>query len=267
MIPPTVAPDLIPRDQWGRPVLDGVAYTRVSTLAKTLDDMSALTRWSGRQTAIGLAGSDDLIAAVATTSPDDKQTLNRLVERAQDRAKARRGADLGTAIHAATETLDRGGSLDGIPTAVRADAEAYRRLIDRAGLRPLAAEMFVVCEELHAAGTFDRLLRGPNRVLVADLKTSASADTAKYAALAWSVQIAVYAHARPWLPDRGLVGWTDVGLPEPDLARGLVVHVRQGAGEARLHSIDLTAGWDAARLAVDVRGWRARRDLARPVGV
>ena len=51
----------IPRDRWGRPLITPVGggkpepYTRVSTLAKTLDDKTALSKWMCRQTAIGLA--------------------------------------------------------------------------------------------------------------------------------------------------------------------------------------------------------------------
>jgi hypothetical protein len=47
----------IKRDRWGRPLItppDGgkpVPYTRVSTLAKALDDKTALMRWKQRQTA------------------------------------------------------------------------------------------------------------------------------------------------------------------------------------------------------------------------
>lgn len=252
----------VPRDRYGRPVLDGTTYTRASSLAKALDDQTALIRWASRQTALGLAASEDLVAAVATTSPEDRRTLDGLVEQAKERASSRRGATLGTAIHSATEALDRGQDLSRMPEKVRRDAQAYRAAIDARGLVPLAAEVFVVCPELLVAGTFDRLLRGPHRVVIGDLKTSASADTAKFAALSWAIQLAVYARSRPWLEGRGLVEWSELGLPEPDLARGLVIHVQQGTGTAVLHSIDLEAGWAAAQIAAEVRGLRALKDLA-----
>lgn len=70
-------------------------------------------------------------------------------------------------------------------------------------------------------------------MLIGDLKTSGSADTARYASLSWSIQIAVYAHSFPWLPGQGVVSWSDVGLPAPDLEKGLVIHVQQGTGLAR----------------------------------
>jgi hypothetical protein len=159
-----------PRDRWGRPVLEGRTYTRVSTLAKTLDDTRALLNWNARITALGLAKSEDLIAAVATTDPDDKKTLDKIVEQAKERAASTAKATIGTATHTATELVDRGEDLDDLPDKVKVDAHAYRAAIDAHGLVPLAAEMFVVCDEVNAAGSFDRLMQGPSRVLIADLK-------------------------------------------------------------------------------------------------
>lgn len=246
----------VPRDRWGRPTLGGRTYTRVSTLAKALDDTNALLAWNARQAVIGLARSHDLVALAATTDPADRTTLNKIVEQAKERAQSTAGASVGTATHSATELLDRGESLTGIPASIVADAHAYRDTIDRYGLTPLAAEMFVVCDEIGAAGSFDRLLAGPTRVMIGDLKTSANPDTAKWAGLAWAIQLATYAHAKPWLPDRGVVEWSDLGLPEPDLQRGLVIHIVQGTGQVRLHSVDLTIGWGAARIAETVLGAR-----------
>lgn len=256
----------IPRDRWGRPNLPGVGIcTRVSTLAKTLDDTGGLMKWGARMTAIGLAQSPDLSAEIAVTDPSQRSRIDALVGKAQDRARAGAGASLGTAIHGASESVDRGESIDHLPESIRKDAGAYRALIEAAGLVPLAAETFVVCDELAVAGSFDRLLQGPNRVVIADLKTSGSADTAKYAGLAWSIQLAAYAHAKPWLPGRGVVAWSEVGLPEPDRERGLVIHVQQGAGVARLYSIDLRVGWRAARMAAEVRALRKTKEVASPV--
>lgn len=256
----------IPRDRWGRPTIDGRTYTRASTLAKTLDDTRALLNWNARITAVGLARSEDLIAAVATTDPDDKKALDRIVEQAKERAASSAKATIGTATHAATELLDRGDDLDGLPDKVKADAQAYRAAMDAHGLRPLAAEMFVVCDEVNAAGSFDRLLAGPSRVLIGDIKTSGNPDTHKYAALAWAIQLAVYAHARPWIPGRGVVDWADLGLPQPDQQRGLVIHIVQGTGQVRLHSVDLTAGWVAAKLADEVLAMRKLKGVTTEIG-
>jgi len=248
----TLPPQDVPRDRWGRPTIDGRTYTRVSTLAKVLDDTRALLDWNARQAVVGLARSHDLIALAATTDPSDKTTLNKIVAQAKERAASTAAASIGTATHTATELLDRGDSIDGLPEAIQRDAHAYREAVTARGLHPLAAETFVVCDEVNAAGTFDRLYAGPSRVLIGDIKTSGNPDTHKYAGLAWAIQLAVYAHAKPWLPGRGVVEWADLGLPEPDKERGVVIHVVQGTGEVRLHSVDLAAGWVAAKLADDV---------------
>lgn len=256
----------VPRDRWMRPVIDGNTYTRVSTLAKTLDDMNALLDWNARITALGLARSEDLIAAIATTDPDDKKTLNKIVAQAKERAQSTAKATIGTAVHAATVLADRGQDLNGLPDKVKTDAHAYRAALDSHGLTPLAAELFVVADHVNAAGSFDRLLRGPNKVVVADIKTSANPDTAKWAGLAWAIQIATYAHGRPWLPGRGVVDWAELDLPEPDLNRGLVIHITQGTGTVRLYTVDLRAGWVAAQLAREVLDHR-KLQVATPIPI
>jgi hypothetical protein len=209
--------------------------------------------WKARQTALGIALSPDLIAAVATTDPGNKRALDAIVAQAEERAKSKAGATLGTAIHRATELADRGEALTYLPDTVRGPAEAYRATMAAAGLEPLAAEVFVTAHDVNAAGTFDRLLRGPNRTLIGDLKTSENADTAKWAGTAWAIQLATYAHGKPWTPSLGHCEWADLGLPEPDKERGLIIHIQPSTGTVRLYSVDLTAGWIAAKLADEVR--------------
>ena len=58
----------VPRDQWGRPIIvkqDGTVtgYTRISSLAKELDDQTGLTKWKSAMTAIGMV-SDEPIASM-----------------------------------------------------------------------------------------------------------------------------------------------------------------------------------------------------------
>ena len=63
--------DKIPRDRYGRPIIPPAAggkpkpYTRVTTLAETLDDRWTLERWKQRQVAIGLMLRRDLLNKVA----------------------------------------------------------------------------------------------------------------------------------------------------------------------------------------------------------
>ena len=99
----TLAPE-IPRDRYGRPLItpaDGgkpVAYTRISTLAKALDDGSALANWKCRMTAIGLAKRPDLVSKTLAVA-DDKKEMGKVVTSAMEAAEADRAANIGTALH------------------------------------------------------------------------------------------------------------------------------------------------------------------------
>jgi hypothetical protein len=76
--------DGIQRDRYGRYMIipptgsKSRPYTRATTIAKALDDTYNLEQWKLRICAQGLATRPDLIARIATTSPDDKNTLNQL---------------------------------------------------------------------------------------------------------------------------------------------------------------------------------------------
>lgn len=161
----------VPRDRWGRPEIDGQAYTRTSTLAKTLDDQSNLIAWKARMTALGLAKSPDLIGLAATATEKDRTLLNDVVERATDRAGAGSGRDLGTSIHAVTEALDYGEPVDNLPRDLVDDGRAYQRVCESLGLVPVLAETFVVSKQYGAAGTFDRLLTDGKEFYIGDVKT------------------------------------------------------------------------------------------------
>jgi hypothetical protein len=257
----------VKRDRWERPIIDGTPYARASTIANALDDQHNLINWAARMAVVGMATSPDLIAAAATTAADDKKALDQIADAARERAKSRAGATIGTAIHTATEMLDLGENISILPIEIRQAAHAYKALIEAAHLTPLAAECFVVNHELQTAGTFDRLLQGPNRVVVGDVKTGGNPDAVKYSALSWAIQIAVYANAQPWHPEHGVVTWADLGLPEPSLTHGLVIHVVQDTADAHLYSIDLEAGYAAAKIARTVYDLRKVKGLATAVSV
>lgn len=246
----------IPRDRWGRPLITNPdtgkqdAYTRVSTLAKTLSDTHALQKWAQRQTAWGVAQRTDLVAAASTVGSDNRDALDAVVEAAMEVAAGASGARLGTAIHTATEQVDL-GHLDpaNVPDVVRGAVNAYIGLV--ANLETVDVELFVVNDDLRAAGTTDRLVRLPDgRVIIADLKTS-SPDAAKYAQLEWAIQLAVYATSRRYNPETGQRAPLH---PDLDPTTGLIIHVPSGdPDKARLHWGNLEWGLEAARLAIRAR--------------
>lgn len=257
------APDTpVDRDRYGRPLVippDGgkpVPYTRATTLAGTLDDRSALEKWMCRQTALGLADRADLYVAVSAHR-DDKQQLNRIVQEAQDAAKSSAAATRGTAIHSLTELVDRDQELPSLPDDVAGDLAAYRNTIRQ--LQVEAIELFVVCDELQAAGTADRIVTWNGRRYILDLKTGSTLD---YSWGAIAQQLAVYAHGALYDPATGTRTPLNVNL-----SVGLVAHLPAGAGRCHLYQVNLDHGWEAAQLSSRARAYRkhARKGLAAPL--
>ena len=242
----------IPRDRWGRPLItpiDGgkaIGYTRVSTLAKTLDNKDALTKWKQRQVVIGLGARPDLIAVAASVKNDDRK-LDEVVVTAMTAAESERAANIGTALHAMSEQVDAGTALDTFPEQFRADLAAYQAAV--APLAMVATEMFVVTDEVQAAGTFDRLVRLPDgTVMVADLKTGKHEPNYPHGA---ATQMAVYSRGHLYDPVRGRVGH----LPTLGISQthGLLIHLPAGTGTCALYLMNLNTGWALAQTAVAVR--------------
>ena len=254
----------------GQPKIDGTYFTRASSLAKVLDDQSALINWKGKMAAYGIAHNDDLRALAATTDLKDYRWRD-IVERACESAGASSGADIGTSIHTATEEWDLRGevAVQQMPDEIVADARAYRDLMDAYGFKPLAGEVFVANRALRTAGSFDRLVESPEGTAhILDIKTVGSdkdaAGAAKWSGVAWAIQTAVYANAKPYDADRGYLEWADLDLPEP-VSEGLaayIVVIPRGSGTAALVDIDLTAGKELAQLAAQVRDARRSKPAA-----
>lgn len=248
--------DPIPRDRWGRPLVvppDGgkpVGYTRATTFAGTVEDTYNLGRWQMRMVATGLALRPDLLMA-AFAAIGDKRALNEICQQAIDAAEGRKAANVGTAIHSLTEKVDRGEELGPVPEEFLADLRAYWKATKR--LEVARIENFVVVDSMKVGGTFDRLVKFEGEHFIADVKTG-SLD---WAALKIAIQLALY--SRGVLYDHATKERTP--LPEVNQERGIVIHLPAGTGTCELKWIDLAAGWEAAQLAKNVRGFRARKDL------
>lgn len=262
----------IPRDRYGRPLIipeDGgkaVPYTRVSKLAKALDDLDQLMKWKQRKTAEGLIRRPDLLTRVAgalangdaDTDWPTKKDLNDICAQAIEAAGASKGSSAGTGFHALTEAIDRGEEPLFVPPGDADRLNAYRAATE--GYTALSAEVFVVNDELRAAGSFDRLWLCPDgKVRVGDLKTGKSE---KDYPLATTIQIAIYANSKVYDPETGA---RDLVHPELDLTTGLLIHMPPSGG-CEVVPLDLEKGWRAAQLAAqvhhDVRKWKPA-DLIR----
>lgn len=262
----------IPRDRWDRPMIwlpDGskrVAYARASSYGGQLEDKSALEKWGKRQMLRGAAINPSIIERVpqgparergGEVGYQDKKTLDRLVEQADEAVGSQDKAALGTAIHYGTEVVDLGGSLADLTPLVRNRADAYYRACREAGLVMTSVEQFGVEDVNQVAGTWDRLGYVPfwpgkiQRVL--DVKTSGSMD---FAGIGFAVQLAEYTRMKRYDPETG----ERVPHETMDLDNAIIIHVdREMDGPVTLHKVDVAAGWRYSQLAREVI-------LARRVG-
>jgi hypothetical protein len=243
--------DFIDRDRWGRPLItpeDGgkpVPYTRVSTLAKVLDDKTALTKWMQRQVVIGLGKRPDLVAKASAVTSDKE--LGSIVESAMAAAESERAANIGTAIHSWTEKVDDGAEIDSFPAEYRADLVAYKEAMSSMTIR--AKELFVVTDEVTCAGTFDRLVKLPDgRSMVADIKTGKNEPAY---ALGATTQIAIYSRGHLYTQERGR--FKHLPTEGVDQDHGLLIHLPAGTGRCDLYLLDLQTGWRLARIASSVK--------------
>jgi hypothetical protein len=263
----------IPRDRWGRPLIvppeggEPIAYTRVSTLAKALDDTSNLTGWKLRKLAEGLVKRPALLTrlagALANGNPDTdkavKAEFTRVCAEAHEAAGASSAASSGTGLHALTEAIDRGEWPEFVPATEEPRLRAYAAAT--ADYEPLDAETFVVNDAVRAAGTFDRLWRCPDgKVRVGDLK---SGKWDSIYPLGVTTQVAIYARGLRYDPVSGRSP-LHVDL---DLTTGLLIHMPPTGG-CEVIPLDLERGWRAAQAAHfvhhDVRKWKAE-DLVKAV--
>lgn len=262
-----------------------VPYTRVTTFVDCIEDKSRINRRDRRMTLVGATRAPHLVEEARGLDPDDSRDrahLDRIVEQALAASGADWRREKGSDLHELSEYVDQGMPLPDTlhrpgrqPVRVTeddvADMAAYR--LATVGMDMLHIERFVVCDELRAAGTADRIVRysGPGPVVdgtaqhidgtfIADLKTG----SLEFGALKMAAQLAIYSRSQMYDPD------TLTRSPLPDVRQdwGLIINLRPGSARADLYWIDMAIGWEIAQLARDIRD--ARRLASRvlqPVAV
>lgn len=256
----------VPRDQWGRPVIrraDGTqaGYRRISTLAKMLSDANSLMDWAAAQALLGVADNADALSRLRSMLLDpnpwqnNRDELKRMIAAAKEYAGAHEAAETGTTIHRWTELIDTGrATIADVPELLRADVAAY---LDATGnVEVLDAELFVVNDDVTAAGTLDRLVRFEGLVMVGDIKTGKW--DARYP-MSVEMQVATYA--------RGLrydfaTGKRSSLHDDIDVGTGLLIHVPQGTGTAALYELDLVRGWRNVQIAMQLDAARKGESAA-----
>lgn len=269
----TVDPQGVPRDQWGRPVIhraDGSwrGYSRVSSIAKELDDGKGLAFWQTVMTAIGVTITPDIFCKVAelvdsSDNPyeDHKTALGKLAEQAQEAAGSTIKRELGTTLHEWAAIFDRTQDIDLIPDDHQADIQAYADALVRHGVQVLDNEVFVAVDEIEIAGTLDKLLLMPDgRTLVGDVKTGQRDQ--RYP-MAVGMQVGGYSRGDRY--DLLSHERSPLGVDQED---GVLIHLPSGSGTCELYPLNLRAGWQNLMLAKDLK--RARKVSNRtlkPLGV
>jgi hypothetical protein len=245
----------IARDRFGRPLIrqpDGkqTPYTRATTLAGAIDDLYGLMKWKVRTALIGVVDRPDLRLAVAAHR-DNKQQLDEIGERALEAGQANYASTIGTALHSLTEKIDRGEPLGYVPEEYRADIAAYQATT--ADMTRVSIEEMVVLDDLKVAGTPDLVVKYKGKQYIADKKTGSVDFPLKMA-----TQLAIYSRGRVYHPD----GTRRVLQADED--RGIILHLAARTGQCIPYWIDLTVGWEAVQLALQVRDMRKRKHLLTP---
>ncbi|HXM57925.1 MAG TPA: hypothetical protein VOB72_21190 [Candidatus Dormibacteraeota bacterium] len=277
LAPPPARPEP-ERDRYGRyRITDPVtgeerSWVRATTWAKTVSDLHALNGWEKRMVALGLAQRPDLLLRVAAVadpnSTPGKGELDRIIDQAREHAKASVRANLGTALHAFTESCDLGRPLPAIPPPFDRDIAAYQKAMAAVEVSRNYIERICVVRDLGVAGTMDRVVRfkhgragrdGRPLPLIADVKTGSDLK------FSWNeivIQLALYAHADTIYDP---VTREHHPMLEVNRKTALVVHLPAGEGRCTLYLVDIAAGWEMAQLCGAVRAWRDRKDLAQPL--
>jgi len=274
------------RDRYDRPLLvpagggEPIPYQRMSTLSGFVCDDFGLTKYNARLLARGMGLREDLCAMAAALPPihdlycdaktltkeqrlsdsSTKKKLDEYIEAAREAAHGNYKANSGTAIHGFIE----GGSAEDAPERMKPDVQACLDLFTEAGVEVLASEVFVVNDELGAAGSFDALVRWPGYgPCIADVKTGKVDGKG----LQFAVQLAGYANSLVYdlLEDTRAPLESLSGGERVSRSHGVVLHVPLGGGKAVPYRIDLRLGLRAARLATQVRQARKVDAFMAPI--
>ena len=255
--------DTCPRDRYGRYLIvpeggkKAVPHTRVSTFKGAVEERYGLERWGKRVVAMGVAGDDELRAAIAATRPEEKQELDRFCEEAFKKGGGEKKSMLGTALHSFCERHDLGEVGLHIPQPWDADVKAYEEMKQKAGIRILEVEQILVLPEFTVAGMTDRIqdFGEGSQPFISDHKTGTDLS---YSWLGISIQLSLYAHAESIYDPT-----TQKHRPMPKVRqdKAMVVHLPAGQARCDLYWVDIEAGWAMVPHCARVREWQKTKGL------
>lgn len=230
-------------------------FLRMSSLAKTLSDQTAISRWEKANIIRGLRADPEILARI----DDDSDAAKVAGKRGGDYLKA----DLGTAMHTGVEvwSIDPLAATD-LPAPWDKDLDAIVAALQRHGITPDPdwIEAVMIHPELEAAGRLDFLASGPwgPKLRVCDLKTGRT----DFGVTDWAAQLAGYATS-PMRWRDGVISTIDPELIDKET--GIIVHAQLGAGECHIYEIDLVRGRELLQACYEARvSRRGSKDLMTP---
>lgn len=269
----------VPSPTTGRPT----AYSRATTVAKTIGDDSGLVAWKIREKVkavldaavlheninSNLTDTEMALAAAygqlhkMMTSGAKSTDINRQIDLIHDLSGGADSRELGGAVHDWLGELDMGYALlHQLPDYIQPYARSYLDALARAALVavPKYVERLVLNDrgEETVCGRIDRMYQcvETGELYLGDLKTSKSLD---FALLEYGVQFAVYGYATLML---GSDGQTWEPMPEINQDMVMCVHVPSDKPEqSQVVPFDLYSGGEALIKAIDIR--EARRAIPK----
>jgi hypothetical protein len=242
------------------------AYTRATTLAKTLEDEYHLGEWKARCIARGVALRDDLRARAAATPVSDKRVWSEIIKEAEVINGGGVKRNLGSAFHEFHERAPKmsGAEFQAQPLEIKATYAKYHAALQQCGIVEIMTEVTVANTKIGTAGKVDGIARlKDGRLVIIDRKSGRITEYPHSAA----VQLAIYANADV------IITYDENGaavrhpMPDVDKHTAIVIDVTIGdenTASVAVYELDIWSGWAAALLAANVRRWRNRRDLIAP---
>lgn len=240
----------------------------VTSVAGIPDDKWALDQWAKRMIVEGF-GYERSLAEEAERAIGERDSLQKLAEKALTAAKAHDKAERGTQLHRVLERYDLGDIAETESMVTDVEQRAARAGWEKAlkagkiTLDPDYIERILVWPQHRIAGRMDRFVQvgRAKSHTVLDLKTGKIDYPHKIA-----IQLAAYAYAphMAGLLDEYGITETFTELPDMDLKWALVAHMPT-PGEIDIVKIDIAAGYKAFQdICLKTIAWRANKSLVKP---
>lgn len=237
-------------------------------MAGTLDnnDGDGMRDWIAAHAMLGVVRQDWLYDRISALSlkhtrpwykPEGKKPLKELAEKAMEAGGANIAREMGTAFHEVCETRDKGDKSGSVPRRMLPWVEAREEALE--DFESVLVESFIINDEIKCAGSPDRYLRHKETGIVYAADDKTGTDEPDYP-LKVTVQVAIAAHGT--LYNQATGERTPI---ECSQELGILIHtpIQTDTPRCTLYWLDLTKGWDLAKLSYRVREERKLSKLEK----